>query len=289
MSETVFLNGRFMPLAEASIPVLDRGFILGDAIYEVIPVYSRVLFRLPRHLARLRRSLEAVGIVNPYSDAEWTDLMQEVVNRNPWEDQGLYLQVTRGVARRDQSFPNPPVSSTVFIMAHDVRPPSAEQRRLGVPVITREDYRWLRCDIKTTSLIANCLLRQEATEMGAAEVILLREGKVTEGSSSNVFIVKNGIIMTPPQDHLILPGVTCDLSLELAKHEGLPFEAREFTVDELYAADEVWLSSSLREVLPVTSVDGKPIGKGSPGPIYERMHALYQARKQEAIARGKPV
>jgi D-alanine transaminase len=287
MEGTVYLNGRFLPLAEASVPVLDRGFILGDAVYEVLPVYSRTVFRLPAHLARLRRSLAEVGIVNPYSDAEWTHLIQEVVDRNPWEDQGVYLQVTRGVARRDQAFPDPPVPPTVFIMAHDVRPPSAEQRRDGVAVITREDYRWLRCDIKTTSLIANCMLRQEATEAGCAEVILLREGKVTEGSSSNVFMVKNGIIMTPPKDYLILPGITYDLVLELARRHDLPFEVRELTISELYAADEVWLSSSLREVLPVARIDGIAVAAGSPGPVYERMYALYQARKKEAIDRGQ--
>lgn len=281
MSETVYLNGRFLPLAEAAIPVLDRGFMLGDSVYEVLPVYRRKLFRLREHLARLQYSLDAIKLPNPHSVAQWSELMQEVVNRNPWDDQGLYLQVTRGVARRDQAFPNPPVTPTVFIMAHDWRAPSAEQRRDGVPVITREDFRWLRCDIKATSLIANCLLRQEATEAGCAEVFLLRNGLVTEGSASNVFIVESGVVITPPKSHLMLSGITYDFVLELLRDNGFRFEVREFTVSELYAAEEVWLSSSLREVLPVTSVDGITIGDGKPGPIYHRTYELYQAYKEK--------
>jgi D-alanine transaminase len=281
LSETVYLNGRFLPLEEASIPVLDRGFLLGDAVYEVIPVYGRRPFRLREHLARLQYSLDNIKLRNPHSVAEWTKLLQEVVDRNPWEDQGLYLQVTRGVARRDQSFPNPPVPPTVFAMAHDMRPPSAEQRLSGVPVITREDFRWLRCDIKATSLIANCLLRQEATEAGCAEVILLRNGNVTEGSASNVFIVESGLVVTPPKSNLILSGITYDFVLELARDNGVPFEVRDLSVSELYAAEEVWLSSSLREVLPVTTVDGMPVGDGQPGPIYHRMYELYQSYKEK--------
>lgn len=290
MGETVYLNGRFMAPEEAQIPVLDRGFIFGDAVYEVIPVYSRVLLRLDQHLARLQYSLDCIRLANPHSNAEWRELLQQIVMRNPWEDQGLYLQVTRGAARRDQAFPDPAVvKPTVFVMANDVRGPSAVQRREGVPVITREDYRWLRCDIKTTSLIANCLLRQEAAEAGCAEVVLLRNGKVTEGSASNVFLVKNGIIMTPPKDNLILPGITYDLVLELAHRHDLPFEVRELTVGELYAADEVWLSSSLREVLPVTTVDGIAIGNGKPGSVYERVYELYQVYKREVVAHARTV
>ena len=284
MSEIVYLNGRFMPLAEASVPVLDRGFILGDAVYEVLPVYSRTLFRLDEHLARLQYSLDSIRLPNPHSRQEWATLMKEVVQRNPWDDQGLYLQVTRGVARRDQAFPNPPVAPTVFIMAHDLRQPTEEQRRLGVPVIAREDYRWLRCDIKTTSLIANCLLRQEAVDAECAEVILLRNGTVTEASSSNVFIVESDVIIAPPKDYRILPGITYDLVLELARANRMPFEVRELSVGELYAAEEVWLSSSLREVLPVTTIDGIPIGTGKPGLMYQRMYELYQSYKQEVIA-----
>lgn len=279
MSETVFLNGEFLPPAEAKVPVLDRGFLLGDAVYEILPAYGRRLFRLREHLARLRHSLASVRIADPYDEARWTELLQTVVDRNPWHDQTVYLQVTRGVAPRDHGFPMPPVTPTVLIMSGPLRQPTDAQRAEGLHVITREDYRWLRCDIKTTSLIANCLLRQEATDAGAAEVILLRDGHVTEASSANVFIVKGGVIVAPPKDHLILPGITYDLVLELAHTERLPFEMRDITLAELYAADEVWLSSSIREVIPVTQVDGMPIGKGTPGPVYRTMYALYQNYK----------
>lgn len=279
MSETVYLNGEFVPLSAAKVSVLDRGFMLGDSVYEIMPAYARTLFRLKEHLARLRYSLGSVGIADPYDTARWTELLEAIVDRNPWPDQTVYLQVSRGVARRDQPFPSPPVPPTVLIMSSELRGPADERRKAGFKVITREDYRWLRCDIKTTSLIANCLLRQEAVEAGCDEVILLRNGKVTEASSSNVFIVKNDVIIAPPKDHLILPGITYDLVFELAKADELPFEVREISVAELYAADEIWLSSSIREVVPVTTVDGMPVGKGAPGPVYGTVYGLYQDYK----------
>lgn len=284
MSETVYLNGDFLPLEQARVPVLDRGFIFGDGIYELLPAYSRVLFRLDEHLTRLNNSLIAVGMRNPFSAAQWADLLNEIVSRNPWDDQSVYVQVTRGVARRDQAFPQPPIPPTVFVMADAMRLPSAEQRRAGVPVITREDYRWSRCDIKATSLIANCMLRQEAVENDCAEVLLLRQGMVTEGSSSNVLLVKDRVIIAPPKDELILPGVTYDLALELARLNDLPFEVRPVSVAELYAADEIWLSSSLREVIAVTTVDGMPVSEGRPGPVYQRVYDLYQSYKTQVIA-----
>lgn len=280
MSEWVYLDGAFLPASEARISPMDRGFLFGDAVYELIPVYGRKLFRLKEHLARLRYSLGSTLIADPYDEARWTQVLNEVVKRNPWEDQSLYLQVTRGVApRRDQAFPQPPVPPTVFVMSSDLRGPTAEQREHGASIITREDYRWLRCDIKVTSLIANCMLRQEAAETGCAEVVLLRDGNVTEGSTSNVFVVKDGIVLTPPKDNMVLPGITYDLALELAKTAGMPFEVRPITLAELYAADEVWLSSSVREVLAVKSVDAMPVGAGTPGPVYRQMYALYQAYK----------
>lgn len=279
MSETVFLNGEFVPLAAAKVSVLDRGFMLGDGVYEIMPAYSRTLFRLEEHLARLRYSLGSVRISDPYDTARWTELLKAVVDRNPWPDQTVYLQVTRGVARRDHPFPSPAVAPTVLIMSSELRGPTDEQRKAGLKVLTREDFRWLRCDIKTTSLIANCLLRQEAVEADCAEVILLRNGKVTEASSSNVFIVKNDVIIAPPKDNLILPGITYDLVFELAKADGLPFEVREISVAELYVADEIWLSSSIREVVPVTMVDGMPVGEGVPGPVYAKVYELYQNYK----------
>jgi len=286
MHETVYLNGDLVPLSEAKISVLDRGFIFGDGVYEVIPAYRRTLFRLKEHLARLAYSLAEIRLNNPHDDATWTRLLQTVVDRNPWDDQSVYLQVTRGVAPRAQEFPKTAVSPTVLIMSWAMRAPSREQRERGAAVITREDYRWHRCDIKSTSLLANCLLRQEAEDAGCAEVVLVRDGHVTEAATCHVFVVKNAVIVTPPKDHRILPGITYDLVLELAHESGLPTGVRPVKLEELFAADEVWLSSSTKEVLPVTRADGKPIGNGNPGPVYARMYALFQEYKARVAGKA---
>jgi D-alanine transaminase len=282
MQETVYLNGEYLPPAEAKVPVLDRGFIFGDGVYEVIPAYGRVLFRLQEHLARLAYSLSEIRLENPHDNATWSRLLQTVVDRNPWDDQSVYLQVTRGVAPRSQEFPKLPVPQTVLIMSWALRSPTREQRAQGVALITREDYRWQRCDIKSVSLLANCLLRQEAEDAGCAETVLVRDGYVTEASACNVFLVKDGVIVNPPKDRLILPGITYDLVLELARANALPAEVRPVKREELFAADEVWLSSSTKEVLPVTKIDGKPVGDGKPGPMYARMYQLFQDYKARA-------
>jgi D-alanine transaminase len=280
-----YLNGEFVPLAEARVPVLDRGFIFGDGVYEVIPAYGRALFRLEAHLARLACSLRSIRLENPHDEQAWTKVLGAVVDRNPWDDQSVYLQVTRGVAPRSHEFPKPPVAPTVFIMANPLKTPPPETRERGVAVVTREDYRWRRCDIKSVSLLANVLLRQEAEDAGAAETVLLRDGNVTEASASNVFVVKRGVIASPPKDNLILPGITYDLVLELARAAGLPVEVRPVAAAELLAADEVWISSSTREVQPVTRVDGQPVGTGKPGPGFARMYALFQDYKAR-VRRG---
>jgi D-alanine transaminase len=279
MEQVCYLNGEFLPLAEARIPVLDRGFIFGDGIYEVIPAYERVLFRLEQHLARLAYSLRSIRLANPHDERTWTTLLRTVVDRNPWDDQSVYLQVTRGVAPRSHEFPKAPLPPTVFIMANPLKTPPRETREQGVAVVTREDYRWRRCDIKSVSLLANVLLRQEAEDAGAAETVLVRDGHITEASASNVYVVKQGVIASPPKDHLILPGITYDLVLELARAAGIPVEVRGLAAAELFAADEVWLSSSSREVQPVTRVDGKPVGTGRPGPGFARMYQLFQDYK----------
>jgi len=284
VDQIVYLNGEYLPLAEAKIPVLDRGFIFGDGVYEVIPAYGRALFRLSEHLARLEHSLRSVRIANPHDTAGWRALLESVVARNPWDDQSIYLQVTRGVAPRSQEFPKESVRPTVFVMASPLKMPTAEQRANGVAVVTREDYRWRRCDIKSVSLLANCLLRQEAEDVGAAETVLIRDGNVKEASTCNVFLVKDGVILNPPKDNLILHGITFDLAIDLAREAGIPLQTREVKREELFAADEVWLSSSAREVLPVTTVDGKRIGNGRPGPVYARMHQLFQDYKARARA-----
>src|SRR5512134_622814 len=279
---TVYLNGDFMPLEEARIPVLDRGFIFGDGVYEVIPVYSRHVFRLPEHLMRLQRSLDAVRIANPHSDAEWTRLIGQIIARNAPEDQGVYLQVTRGVAKRDHAFPKG-VAPTVFIMSNPLVTPPAEQVANGVPAVTASDYRWLRCDIKSVALLANCLLRQLAVDAGAVETVLIRDGFVTEGSASNVLLVKDGILLAPPKNHLMLPGITYDVVLELAAAHGVPHQVREVTELELRAADELMLTSSTKEVLAITSLDGRPVGGGRPGPVFAKLYRLYQEYKQTVM------
>jgi D-alanine transaminase len=282
----VFLNGQFLPVEEARVPVLDRGFIFGDGVYELVPVYSRVAFRLEEHLARLERSLHETRIRNPYSRPQWNDILYRVVDAQPFEDQGVYLQVTRGVARRDHSFPKD-AQPTVFMMSNPLVTPPKEAVQDGVAAVSAQDYRWLRCDIKSISLIGNCLLRQLSSEAGAAETILLRDGKLTEASASNVFLVKQGVIVSPPKTNLILPGVTYDVVLELARAAGMPLELREIAEAELRGADEIWLTSSSKEVIAVVSLDSRPVGAGRPGPLFARMHALYQDFKQKVMRAGK--
>ncbi|HVC12405.1 MAG TPA: D-amino acid aminotransferase [Burkholderiales bacterium] len=282
----VFLNGSFMPLEEARVPVLDRGFIFGDGVYELVPVYSRVAFRLDEHIARLESSLEAVRIRNPYGRAQWRELIGALAARQPFDDQGIYLQVTRGVARRDHAFPAD-VEPTVFMMANPLVNPPRELVERGVAAVSAADYRWLRCDIKSISLIGNCLLRQVSADAGAAETILFRDARLTEASASNVFIVKAGVIQAPPKSNLILPGITYDVVLELARGAHMPLELREVGEAEVRAADEIWLTSSSKEVLAVVSLDRRPVGDGRPGPVFRRMHALYQDFKQTVMRAGR--
>ncbi len=282
----VFLNGKFMPIDEARVPVLDRGFIFGDGVYELVPVYSRVPFRLDEHLARLERSLAAVRIRNPYGRAEWRDIILQLVAKQPFEDQGVYFQVTRGVARRDHAFPKD-AAPTVFLMSNPLVTPPAELVERGAAAVTAVDDRWLHCDIKSISLIGNCLLRQVSADAGAVETILLRAGKLTEASASNVFVVERGVILSPPKSHLILPGITYDVIAELAQGAGLPFEIREVGEAELRGADEIWVTSSSKEVLAIVTLDGKPVGDGKPGPVFRQMHRLYQEFKQKVMRAGK--
>jgi len=278
---TVHLNGRFLPLEDAKISVLDRGFIYGDGVYELIPVYHRQPYRLRQHLARLQRSLDGIRMVNPHTDTEWESIIRELVARTPFDDQGLYLQVTRGVAKRDHSFPLD-VVPTVFMMSNPLSLPTAEQVERGVAVVTAIDERWLHCDLKTISLLGNVLARQRATDAGAAETVLFRNGFLTEASASNVLIVRDGVILAPPKDNQILPGITYDAALELARGGGLALEVRPISRDEALAADEMWLSSSTKEVLAVTSVDGKSFAGGSPGPVFRKIYELFQASKSRS-------
>ena len=278
---TVYLNGKFLPLEDAKVSVLDRGFIYGDGVYELVPVYHRQPFRLPQHLARLQRSLDGIRLVNPHSEAEWSAIIAELIARQPFDQQGVYFQVTRGVAKRDHAFPVG-VPPTVFMMSNPLATPPAELIERGVAAVTAPDERWLRCDLKTISLLGNVLARQLAADHGAVEAVMFRDGYLTEASASNVLVVREGKIVAPPKDNLILPGITYDATIELAREGGLPFEMRPVKKEEALAADEMWLSSSTKEVLAVTTLDGKPFASGRPGPMFKRMHALFQAAKPKA-------
>lgn len=273
-----YLNGKFMPLDEARISPLDRGFLFADGVYEVIPAYGSTLFRLDEHLDRLDASLNAIGLANPLVRADWTTLFNDLIEQNGGGNIYIYLQITRGAAaKRDHAFPVPPVAPTVFAMTGQIATPAADMpdTTAGVAAITLDDIRWSRCDIKSIALLANVLMRQQAVSEGAFEAILIRDGFATEGSASNFFIVKQGIIVTPPKSHLILPGITRDLLVELARKHGMPAEEREITEAELKGADEVWLSSSTREVVPVTRLNGHPLGDGNPGPVWRQMARRY--------------
>jgi D-alanine transaminase len=280
MPDIVYLNGKFMPIEEAYVPVLDRGFIFGDGVYEVVPAYSKHPFQLAEHLRRLQYSLDKVRITNPHSDAEWTQLIAEIIKCNNGDDQSVYFQVTRGVAKRDHAFPKG-VTPTVFMMSNPLVTPSPALVDSGVACISAEDYRWLNCDIKSVSLLGNCMLRQLSADVDAAETILFRDGRLTEASSSNVFIVRNGVVLTPPKDNLVLPGITYDVVLEIARAREFEVEVCDVTEADVRSAEEIWLTSSNKEVLAVTTLDGKPVGDGRPGLLFRRMHALYQQFKQE--------
>lgn len=275
----VFLNGKFLPVESAAISPLDRGFIFGDGVYEMIPVYGRRPFRLTEHLQRLEQSLAGVRISAPYRESEWAAILDELISRHESADQSVYLQVTRGVAKRDHGFPRDCVP-TVFAMSSPLAGIGDDVRRHGVSAITLRDTRWENCHLKTISLLPNILLRQQALDQDAVEAILIRDGEITEGAASNVFAVHDGVLMTPPKGPRLLPGITRDLILELADDNGIAHREDSITIETLVAADEIWLTSSTREILPVTRLNGSPVGDGMPGPLWTRMIALYQEYKR---------
>lgn len=273
-----------MPITEAKVSVLDRGFIFGDGVYEVIPVYSRRAFRLMDHLQRLQHSLDGIRLPNPHSTEEWTGIVTELIKRNEPEDQYLYLHITRGVARRDHAFPDPSVPPTVFVMSNPLTAPAPQLLSNGVSAVTAQDNRWLRCDIKAISLLPNVLLRQMAVDAGCAETILIRDDAyLTEGAASNIFVVKNGTLLAPPKDHLMLPGITYDVILEIASAHRIPHEVRKITKAEVLAADELLLTSSTREVMAITHLDDKPVGTAKPGPMFHKIYQLYQDFKRDVM------
>ncbi|MBY0484274.1 D-amino acid aminotransferase [Nitrosomonas sp.] len=274
----IYLNGKFMPIEEACVPVLDRGFIFGDGIYEVIPVYSRNPFRLAEHLNRLQHSLDGIRLKNPFSDTDWKNLLEQVIAKNEGEDQYLYLHITRGVAKRDHAFPAN-VPPTVFIMSNPLLPPPAELLVSGASAITATDNRWIRCDVKAISLLPNVLLRQLAVDVHAIETILIRDGFLTEGAASNIFVVKDKMLLAPPKSHLMLPGITYDVVLELAATNRIAHEVREISETEIRTADEILLTSSTKEIMPITFLDNNSVGSGKPGAMFTQLHTLYQQYK----------
>lgn len=282
----VYLNGEFLPLEQACVSVLDRGFLFGDGIYEVIPVYAGRLFRLSHHLERLQNSLVGIRLANPLGDTEWTAMLQALLKRNCSEnradsDHSIYLQITRGPApRRDHAFPAA-VTPTVFASCQPIPDADPDIARRGISAVTLDDTRWSQCHIKAITLLPNVLLRQEAIDREAAEAILIRAGMATEGSASNLFIVQADTLLTPPKGPQLLPGITRDLVLELARKHHLPCEERSITTDMLNAADEIWITSSTREIAPVTRLDGKPVGGGVPGPHWQTMVRLYRQYKDD--------
>ncbi len=300
----VYLNGDLMPAEKATVSVFDRGFLLGDGVYEVIPAFGGRLFRLKEHLDRLQNSLDAIRLKNPLSYTQWESVLNQVVEKNSTaelmpelipelnqkQELSIYLQVTRGVAARDHAFPAN-TAQGVFVMANPITKFAESYFANGVNAITVPDNRWQRCNIKAISLLPNVLLRQQAVEQGAAEAILIRDGYVTEGAASNVFVVHQGKIITPPKGQYILPGITRDLVLELAIKHKMNCVEGAISQEILLNADEIWLTSSTKEVLPVSQLDDKAVGfgnnAGKPGPVWKAMVDLYRDYKKTLIAQPK--
>lgn len=284
MEPKVYLNGEFLPGEEAHISVMDRGFLFGDGVYEVVPCYGGRLFRLAHHLERLDHSLQGIRMANPLSQDEWREILQRMIEQLPGEDQSVYLQVTRGTSgKRDHAIPKG-IKPTVFIMTSPAAYVDPAKINSGVEAITLEDNRWHRCDIKAITLLANVLLRAHAVDQGAAEAILIRDGKAMEGAASNLFIIDEGVIITPPKSEHLLPGITRDLILELASANGIPFNEAEIPEQLLKDAGEIWLTSSTKEIMPVVELDGVKVGNGKPGPIFLKMSSLYADYKSRLQA-----
>lgn len=277
-----YLNGEYTSLAQAKVSVLDRGFIFGDGIYEIVPVYGRKLFRFEEHMARLERSLAKVRIVNPHTRGEWLERCRRLIAAQAVDDQLAYMQVTRGVAWRDHVMPTD-IEPTVFMMATPMRHATAEQRHHGVACVTARDFRWERGDIKSISLLGNVLARQISADRGAVETVLFRNGFLTEAAASNVWVVHEGAVLGPPKSEHVLEGVRYDLLRDLCEEEGIAYNLRPIAESEVLVADELMLSSATKEVLPVTTLDGEPVGhgalRGKPGPIYSRLYEAYQRAK----------
>lgn len=272
----VYLNGERVRLGDAKVSVLDRGFIFGDGVYDVVPAYGGKPLRMDAHLARLERSLAAIRIRCDLQRADWERIVLDLIEDSGLGDCMVYIQVTRGVARRDHGFPDS-IEPTVFCMVSPFKRPDAALREQGLSAIGVPDQRWLRCDIKSVSLLGNVLARQTAIEAGVDDVIQFRNGHLTEGSAANIWVVRHGILLAPPRGHLILEGIRYGLMEELADKCGIPFESRPITEAEVASAAELMLTSATKEVLPITRYNGQPVGDGGPGPVYARLRVAYDA------------
>lgn len=273
-----YLNGKFLDLADAQVSVLDRGFLFGDGVYEVMPVYSGRLFHTDKHLARLARSLDAIRIRNPHSDTQWADILEQLIAPEGNNDLAIYLQVTRGVAPRDHAFPKD-AEPTVFAMCNPMKSKLAPVLENGISTVVREDFRWGRCDIKSVSLLGNVLLQQDAVDASVETTILVRNGYATEAAASNLFIVSDGAVITPPKSNELLGGISRDIVIELAHANGIALREERIPQAKLHTASEIWLTGTTWEVVPVTTLDEKPVGDGKPGPEWARMYELFQQEK----------
>jgi D-alanine transaminase len=273
---TVYLNGEYKPLAEASINVLDRGFTFGDGVYEVIPVFNRKIFRFDEHIQRLNNSLAAIYMTNPLSQDEWYTTFNKLIEPIKENNQSIYLQITRGVTERDHdiSLADKP---TIFAMS---RPIVKKDLSSGIKAISSEDIRWQYCDIKAITLLPSVLLRHKAKEQGAKEAILVRDNYVTEGAASNVFIVKGNTVYTPPKNRQVLPGITRDLVVEILLENDVEIIEAPIETKQLLEADEIWITSSTWEIVPVIVLDNKPVGNGNVGPIWKKANSFYQDYKK---------
>lgn len=281
-----YLNGDYTVLPEAKVSVMDRGFIFGDGVYEVVPVYGGQPFRLAQHMARLERSLGELRLPNPLSAQQWLAVVSTLIARHAAStgagdqanDQLVYIQVTRGVAMRDHAMPLH-TTPTVFAMTNRMTQPSPAQRRAGVACVSADDFRWEKAHIKSTSLLGSVFARQISVDAGAVETVMFRDGYLSEAAASNVWVVKDGVVLGPPSDNLVLEGIRYGLIEEICQRQGLPMALRRIRRDEVVTADELLLSSATKEVLPITTLDGKPVGNGLPGPVYHALFTAYQAAK----------
>jgi len=278
-NKTVYLNGKYLPLDEAKISVLDRGFLFGDGVYEVIPSYSGHLFHFQEHLERLENSLEAIRLPNPHTREQWLEILTPLLDANL--DQFIYLQITRGVTdKRDHAFPdNTP--ATVFAMCSNIVPVAGSST--GVKAISMDDSRWKLCNVKAITLLGNILHRQVAIDQGCAEALLVKDGYVTEGAASNVFAVIDGVLCTPPKGNDILPGITRDVILDIAQKNNIPYREDKISFAALQTASEIWITSSTREIIPVVELDSKLVADGKPGSVWQTMNQLFQAYKQSLL------